>query len=131
MLDIYTKFKNAYINIGFDEIIKFASIEFDSDEYICEPVEILLAVYILQFPPILELVESKLNPHILIEYIYQLSQVANNFYNNPLCICLNIDKDLDNFTTVTTYNRIVLVICYLKLMNTLAQILGISFLETM
>lgn len=131
MLDIYTEFKNANTEVEFGEIIKSASIEFDSDEYICEPVEMLLAVYILQFPSILELVESKLNPHILIEYIYSLSQVANNFYNNPSCISLNISTNFDNSIKVASYNRLVLVICYLKLMNTLAQLLGISFLKTM
>ena len=130
MHQIWDKFKKIYDLELYQVIIEAKK---EEETYLPEPIETKMILQLLKFPEVICLMEhgtnhsTRLMPHNLTDYLYDLSQIVSKFYSDPNCYCLNSTKP-DN-VVVVYYNRILLVTMVLKIMNTLFDILGIEKLD--
>lgn len=126
---IWNKFKQRYSDFEISDISRCSDIELYENTYKPEPSEIKLLSHLLTFPEVIELMEKGtsentiLMPHHLTDYIYNLATLFARFYKSPNCYCLN-SKDTNEYTIVY-YNRMLLIVMILKVMDTIFNLLGI------
>jgi arginyl-tRNA synthetase len=85
-----------------------------------EPSEIALIKKIKDFPQIAKQVSEKLNPQLMANYAFQLSQIFNEFYTN----CKVLESENEAF-------RIKLVDCFRITLKNALYLLGIEVMEEM
>jgi len=90
--------------------------------------EIKLAKHILKLPEILHEVVTGLLPHTLCTYLYELSVVFSEFYEN--CYCLSKDEK-DESKLVANLDRILLCEATAKTLHLGLKLLGIQPLDKM
>jgi len=94
---------------------------------ITHPKEQELAKSILKFPTVLNTVCSNLKPHMLCEYLYDLSKTFTEFYSTCYCI----QKNEKTGETTIHMNRLCLCEATAKIMQSLFKILGLKTVEKM
>lgn len=94
---------------------------------ISHPKEEELAKSILKFPTVLNTVCSNLKPHMLCEYLYDLSKTFTEFYSTCYCI----QKNEKTGETKIHMNRLCLCEATAKIMQSLFKILGLKTVEKM
>ncbi|RWS13196.1 arginine--tRNA ligase: cytoplasmic-like isoform X1 [Dinothrombium tinctorium] len=93
------------------------------------PREIRLAKYVLKFPEIILQVANELRPHTLCSYLFDLSVVFSEFYEQCYCIEKVVNKDGE--TTKVNFDRIMLCEATASVMSKALNILGIETLSKM
>ena len=90
--------------------------------------ELKLAKCMLRFPEILQRVCDDLTPHILCDYMYELSTTFTEFYDN--CYCIEKDK-VSGEIKMVHMNRLLLCDSTSSIMDAGFKILGLKTVEKM
>lgn len=90
--------------------------------------EIKLSKCILKFPDVLSRVCKELTPHILCEFLYELSSCYTEFYDN--CYCIEKDRETGKVIKVN-YERLLLCDATAAIMQQCFTILGLKTVEKM
>jgi arginyl-tRNA synthetase len=88
-----------------------------------EPAELALAKQMVRLSEQLLKLEQELYPHVLCEYIYELSQKFNQFYES--CPCLTAE------TPELKASRLAMCALTARILRLSLQLLGIQVLERM
>jgi arginyl-tRNA synthetase len=90
--------------------------------------ELKLAKCIVRFPEIITDVMANLYPHILCEYIYELSTTMTEFYD--ACYCIEKDRQTGSVISVNT-SRILLIEATRQVLEQSFYILGLNPVDKM
>jgi len=102
--------------------IDFEKLGADAKVLLEEETELVLAKHLLQLPEIIEMVAAELLPNRLCQYLFELSQKYNQFYDR--CPVLRIEEP-------TQTSRLVLCDVTARTLKLGLSLLGISVLERM
>ncbi|RWS24551.1 arginine--tRNA ligase: cytoplasmic-like isoform X2 [Leptotrombidium deliense] len=93
------------------------------------PRELRLAKYVLKFPEIIYQIANDLRPHTLCSYLFDLSVVFSEFYEQ--CYCIEKVNTKEGEKTKVNIDRILLCEATANVMTTALNILGIKTLSKM
>jgi tRNA synthetases class I (R) len=93
--------------------------------------ELRLAKHILKFPQIIIQVAKTLYPHVLCSYLFELSVIFSEFYEQCYCIEKTLNKSTGEVDTKLHLNRIVICEATAKVLTKGLVLLGIKILEKM
>lgn len=132
LLYAYTRIRSISRKAGVsEEELNVASKKFQESggvSFLNHAKEIKLAKCILRFPEILQRVCDDLTPHILCDFMYELSTTFTEFYDN--CYCIEKDKASGEVKKVHM-NRLLLCEATSSVMDAGFKILGLRTVEKM
>ena len=131
LLYAYTRIRSISRKAGVSvEQLQSAALECKKNGGLCltHAKELKLAKCILRFPEILQRVCDELTPHILCDYVYELSTTFTEFYDN--CYCIEKDKNTGEIKEVHM-NRLLLCDATSSIMDAGFKILGIKPVQKM
>ena len=130
LLYAYTRIRSIANKAGVSqqELKEFAENSLKNDGVeISHPKEMELAKKISKFPTVVNATVVNLKPHVMCEYLYELSKTFTEFYN--ACYCIQVDEKTGE--SEIHMNRLCLCEATAKVMKSLFKILGLQTVEKM
>ena len=128
LLYALTRIRSIIRNANLAQSVKDIGLELSANDSLVldHPREMKLAKFILYFADVIVQIVDDLYLHSLCKYLYDLSVIFNEFYDQ----CYVISKSEDGQTTIN-YSRIVLCEATARIMETSLSLLGIKTVDKM